>query len=500
MRSVRHTRHARLLLIAIVLASVAAPLRPAAPAAAADPGIQPRADVASDLTSQVYGYLPYWRLDSGTAGRLDYRLVSTIAFFGLGIKATGDIDMAWVGTKEYLGPDAAAVTNAAHAKGVRVVPTFQLFDSGSLSKLTAFLGSAAAQDRFTAQALDLMARRSADGANFDFEPMPAAQTPQYLAFLGRFRAAMNARFPGATLVNATSAGAPSSLITGLVPIVDQMFVMTYNYRWTGSTVTGAIAPLDHASRNVKIHMNRFMAYAPKAKLILGVPYYGYDWPVTSTIPNATVRSDKTRYGAVTSVTYASARSFLASHPEVSRQYDALEGSGFYSYWDAVHGTYRQVYFEDEQSAAAKYDYAKATGFAGIGIWTLDNDAGYAEMRDALRLAFAARHDVQPAAVVHDVTRISGLVSVILDHRVKNAGNVPERGTIRWIARDQDGRQMGKGTIGVVTLGAGKSMSGSVRAQLGAADKIRAGRWTTTLYFVTADHVYASLPTVFRQPF
>ena len=189
--------------------------------------------------------------------------------------------------------------------------------------------------------------------------MPAAQTPQFLAFLAKFRAAMNARFPGATLVNATSAGAPPSLITGLVPIVDQMMVMAYNYRWTGSTVTGAIAPLDHASRNVKIHMTRFAAYAPRDKLIMGVPYYGYDWPVTSTVPNATVRSDKTKYGAVASVTYASARSFLAAHPDVVRQYDALEGSAFYSYWDASHATWRQVYFEDEHSAAAKYDYAIA---------------------------------------------------------------------------------------------------------------------------------------------
>src|SRR6478672_3906793 len=158
----RHRHRRGLLLTALVAAVVLAPLRPAA-AAAADPGIQPRANVKSLLSHQVYGYLPYWRLNGGTAAQLDYGLVSTIAFFGLGIKATGDIDMAWRGTQAYLGADATAVTNAAHAKGVRVVPTFQLFDSGSLPKLTAFLGSATAQSRFIGQALNLMERRSADG-------------------------------------------------------------------------------------------------------------------------------------------------------------------------------------------------------------------------------------------------------------------------------------------------------------------------------------------------
>jgi spore germination protein YaaH len=488
-----------LLLTALVTAVALVPLRPL-PASAADPGINPRANVKSLLSHQVYGYLPYWRLNSGTAAQLNYDLVSTIAFFGLGIKATGDIDTAWRGTQAYVSANATAVTNAAHAKGVRVVPTFQLFDSGSLSKMTAFLGSAAAQDRFIAQALNLMARRSADGANFDFEPMPATLTPQYLAFLAKFNTALDARFPGATLVNATSAGAPTALITGLVPIVDAMFVMTYNYRWTGSTVTGAIAPLDHASRNVKIHMNRFMAYAPKSKLIMGVPYYGYDWPVTSNIPNATVQSDKTKYGAVTSVTYASARSFLASHPAIPRMYDSLEGSGFYTYWDSTHGTWRQVYFEDERSAAAKYDYAIASGFAGVGIWTLGNDAGYPEMWSALRVFFNPNHAVTATASVHDLARISGVVWATLDYRLKNVGDVTERGTVRWIARDPTGRPLLKGTVGTTSVAKGSSTVGSARIKLGDAATLAAGTWTMTVYFVTADHAFQSPPYRFRQPF
>ena len=92
-----------------------------------DPPADHRA--SSRSRHEVYGYLPYWRLDSGTVDRLHYELVSTIAFFGLGIKSNGALDTDWVGYKEYVGDDAAAVTNAAHDRGVRVVPTFQLFDS-----------------------------------------------------------------------------------------------------------------------------------------------------------------------------------------------------------------------------------------------------------------------------------------------------------------------------------------------------------------------------------
>ena len=74
---------------------------------------------------------------------------------------------------------------------------------------------------------------------------------------------------------------------------------------------------------------------PGHHVLLGVPYYGYNWPVTSKVPNATVQSNKTNYGAVKSVTYESARDFLAAHPKVVRHYDALEGSAYYTYWSNV---------------------------------------------------------------------------------------------------------------------------------------------------------------------
>jgi spore germination protein YaaH len=150
---------------------------------------------------------------------------------------------------------------------------------------------------------------------------------------------MRARLPGSQLVVATSAGAGATLVTGLVPLVDYMFVMTYNYHWSGSTVTGAIAPLDNASRTVKIHISRYLTRAPAAKIILGVPYYGYSWPVTSAVPNATVQSNRSTFGGVRSVTYAGALDFLKAHPTVVRHEDTLQGSAFFTYWDSTNKTY-----------------------------------------------------------------------------------------------------------------------------------------------------------------
>jgi len=350
-----------------------------------DPGIQPLVVQPRALTRVVYGYLPYWRLDDSIAGRLEYGLLSTVAFFGLGIKADGNIDTAWRGYTAYLSDNAVTVTNAAHARGVRVVPTFQLFDSSSLTRMNAFLNSSTAQDRFIAQALDLMARRSADGASLDFEPLPDTIAPAFLAFVGRFGTAMKARFPTAQLTVATSAGAGLVLTTGLHPLVDLLFVMTYNYHGSGSRTAGPIAPLDDTTRTVKIHISRFLARGvPAAKLVMGIGTYGYDWPVTANVPYATVRSNRAAYGGVWSVTYASVTAWLAAHPAVVRHEDTVQGSGWFTYWSSTDKTWREVYFEDEQSAAAKDEYAMTQNLAGIGIWTLGNDGGYPALWDVIR--------------------------------------------------------------------------------------------------------------------
>lgn len=482
-----------------LLASAPITARPAARAATTD--IRPRITGIAPLSKEVFGYLPYWRLDSTTAGKLQYDLVSTIALFGLGIKATGDLDTTWIGYKAYTGDDAAAVTNAAHDHGVRVVPVFQLFDSGALTKMRTFLGSTAAQDRFIAQALALMAARQADGANFDFEPLPNDVAPSYLTFMARFKAAMKARFPTATLTNATSAGAGAVLLSGLVPIVDKQIIMTYGYRTATSLVAGAVAPLAHADRNVDLHISRIVFYAPASSILLGVPYYGEDWPVTANVPNATVQTDKTTYGPATSITYAAARDFLAANPTVVRQYDAVEGSAYYTYQDTTRGTWREVYFDDERSLAAKYDYALVKGLGGVGIWTLGSDGDYPDLWNVLRSKFYA--PVRTTAVTASVTGLHksyGVVWLTVHGRVTNTGTVPIRGRWWWSITDRAGKIVLSGSMPYDTIYPTRSISHGRTVRLGLASRLPAGTYTLRFYFKSGTLGWRSPDLRFRQPY
>ena len=64
---------------------------------------------------------------------------------------------------------------------------------------------------------------------------------------------------------------------------DGLFVMGYDYHWKGSTLTGPVAPLTGGSYNVTNTINTYLSVTGNntSKIILGNPYYGYEWPATS---------------------------------------------------------------------------------------------------------------------------------------------------------------------------------------------------------------------------
>src|SRR6266536_2226864 len=439
---------AGILAVAGTLAEPAAPglststVRAAAPHP--DAGLRARVNrpAASD---EIYGYLPYWQVDAGTARRIDYRLVTTIAFFALPVRANGTLSRSSAGYRAYLSRAARAVTNAAHAHGVRVVPTFQLFDGGQLRRMRHFLHSRAAQTRFIRQAISVMVHRRADGANLDFEPMPRSLAAPFAAFIGRFGRAMHARIPRSQLVVATAALASSRLIERLAPVVDRFFIMAYDYRWSGSRIPGAVAPLSGRSLNV-----------------------------------------------------ASLR-FLARHPRV--RLHTVPGQGaWFRYRDAANRTMREVHFEDAGLARTKFNYAIARGLAGVGLWALGSDRGTSGVRRALLSTYVRpTREVAVRATVGRVRLVRGRIAVTGIVRIVNRGNRAERGRLHWRIVSPRGRIVARGNR-VLALGVGGALRLPVRLPAGSAIQRRAGRYRLDTFFRSDHRTWWSRSNRFWQPY
>ena len=377
------------------------------------------------------------------------------------------------------------------------MPTFQLFDSGSLPTLRAFLKSPRAQARFVAAALDLMVRRRADGANLDVEPIPDALAPSFAEFVARFAAAVHRRVPGAQVVVALGASVSDAAIGPIGRAADRIFIMGYDYHWQGSTTPGPVAPLRSGPQSVTDTVSRYALQVPVRKLILGVPAYGYSWPVVGPAPGSRVRSNLARWGGVRSVTLESALAFLAAHPKIVRHVTP-DGSWF-RYWDAAAKTWREVHFEDAASMRAKFRFAIARGLAGVGVWTLNSDAR-GLLAASVRSTFVT--PVRRMAVMASVggVRAPG-GSVVVDTAVTlhNTGTIPERGVLSLRIVDPGGSTV-RTVRRLVTVPAGARVRVAAATQIGAAWARVAGGYRMVARLETPGRRWAGAPVQFVQPF
>lgn len=333
------------------------------------------------LRKEVLGFLPYWMLTDSALAEMNYSLVSTIAYFSVGANRNGDLvkgtssspSIGWAG---WTSSRMTEVLDRAHANGVRVVLTVTMmaWDSTSTANMEAFLTSAAARSRLVGQIVDAVRARGADGVNLDFEPVPSTLRSQYTAFVKQVKEGLTDAGVGSYLTVCVMAGAATWAtgydVAGLTAAgaADHLFVMGYDYHWSGSSRAGGVAPIDSPyTIDVDGTMRDFLAETTGAKIIWGVPYYGRSWRTTTNQLNSPTIS-----GGSAAYYYTGA---LSQARQYGRRWDDVGKVPWYRYWNAAAGNWVQGYYDDRESLGVKYDLVNARGFAGTGMWTLLMDAG-----------------------------------------------------------------------------------------------------------------------------
>ena len=86
---------------------------------AASPSAARATQTESSLRREVFGYLPYWELsDDSTV--IDFRTYSTIAYFSVGVKATGALDRTNNSWSGWRSSRLDRIIAEAHRKGAKV--------------------------------------------------------------------------------------------------------------------------------------------------------------------------------------------------------------------------------------------------------------------------------------------------------------------------------------------------------------------------------------------
>ena len=363
--------------------------------------VGPGGALPNGLQREVLGFLPYWMLDATTRQHLRYDLLSTIAYFSIGVQPNGYLERGPTSarTQGWTGWTSAALTdviNNAHARGVKVVPTITMMAwDGDYSGMSQFLNSAEYRARLIDDLATVIGARNADGVNVDFEPVPTTLRTQFSTFIRELKAGLVARGVGSYLTVDTMAGA-ASWSTGYdiqaltAPgAADAVMVMAYDFSWSGSARAGGVAPAESdyiyaAGDALRAHV----AQVPASKIIWGVPYYGRAWNTTSDAQNATVRSPAQSVAFSYYWTDAGAPAggkILADRH--GRRWDATGQVPWFAFTN-TDGGLRQGYYDDPISLAAKYDMVVRNGLAGIGIWTLGMDTGVDDLWNVIRSRLA----------------------------------------------------------------------------------------------------------------
>ena len=352
-------------------------------------GRNPAERANSDLQKRVFGYHPYWMGNAWQNYRWD--LLSDLCYFSY------DTDPNTGNPVATNGFETAEVVDTALAHGVKVHLCVTLF-SGHAT----FFGSSQARQTLIGNLLSLVVQRGIQGINLDFEAVPSSQQQGLTDFILQLSDVFRTNLPGTEISIAAPAVNWSNTfdLPAIAPALDLIMIMAYDYYWNGSSIAGPVSGYWPLTSSFNYAVNRSLSYyqsqgVPGEKLLLGLPYYGREWPVTSnTLPSGTT-------GSGTAVTYRNVRGNSSGfYTPANLYWDNRSYNPYYSYFN---NNWRQCFYDDTRSLGAKYDLVNRRNTGGIGIWALGYDNGYPELWDLIEEKFAQN----PVAPCRDTLHDSG---------------------------------------------------------------------------------------------
>ncbi|HKF86127.1 MAG TPA: FlgD immunoglobulin-like domain containing protein [Candidatus Limnocylindrales bacterium] len=372
---------------------------------------EPELDLAAaGMRRQVFGFLPYWEV-RGASTRLDYGVLSTIAYFSVGVtdkgslkKRDGDgrLTTGWGG---WTSSSMTRVINAAHAKGTRVVLTVSAFawTTSQARVQKALLGSRGARATLARQIVAAVRDRGADGVNLDFEPLARGYADEFVSLLRTIRSQFNSVRSGYQITYDTTAYIGNYPLEASVGrrAADAIFIMGYDYRTGSSSSAGSISPLSGPGYDLADTVRAYRARVPASRLILGIPWYGRAWSTATDRPRSRTLSGA-KYGYSRPVNYETVVDYVRKY---GRRWDRVEQSPYVVYrrrnCTKAYGcvtSWRQVWYEDAASMKRRYALVNQYNLRGAGMWALGYDGGRTELSKALSDSFLVQHAAPIAAI------------------------------------------------------------------------------------------------------
>jgi spore germination protein YaaH len=335
----------------------------------------------------VYGYLPYWNLNKV---ELQPELTH-LAYFGVTISSSGSIllrnedNTTEPGYARLQSERWLDLANQASQQGAQIELVLTQFNNDDI---VALLTQDSAQDRLLASLDSILLAYPVSGISLDLE-YTGQVTPQLRQSMTKLvkviRTHLNQKYDGVQLSMAMYSGAARGGIWDveeLAPELDYVIVMAYDFHRRSSILAGPVAPLfggqDLWHSDISQHLQSFVKLVEPQKILLGVPFYGYEWQTTNQTAQAHTFPDT---GATAS--YERVQNLLARKHElgVTEHWNETALSPYLSYQED--GLNYLIYYENSRSISYKLDYVNQLNLGGIAIWALGFEGDSRELWDVI---------------------------------------------------------------------------------------------------------------------
>jgi len=195
-----------------------------------------------------------------------------------------------------------------------------------------------------------------DGIDIDYELLDSSLRGEFSAFITELAGALHAEGKQLTIaVHAKTSdygglgGFQDWSVIG--PAVDRMRIMTYDYHWRGGG-PGPVAPI-YWVREVAEYAK---ATVDPSKVVIGVPFYGYNWPAN---------------GDATPQIWTAINDLIQSYRLPVNFAESDANGPIQENWITYNG--RKVWFATSRGLEAKIGLVQSLDLAGIAIWRLGGE-------------------------------------------------------------------------------------------------------------------------------
>jgi spore germination protein YaaH len=322
----------------------------------------------------VFGYLPYWTLNSYDTSNLKH--LSHLAYFSISLDSEGHV-ISDVGLARLNSPRTKHIFDQATSLDIHKILTITILNFDTIEQL---LNNQASMDRAIKSIIDITKTYDFVGINIDFEAknqFSSSTRDSFTTFMRNLDRQCKNSIPNCQLSVAIYANPNSQNQLWdhqSLAFLDYIIVMAYDYHRASSNFSGPVSPLrgkchtefgiDCLSQDISHNIASQTQYYPTRKLVLGIAFYGYQWQTASHNPisNTYPKTGKTlQYKQVSSLvqTDQGNTQYFFSHTFLTPYLITQKDDKTYI-----------THFEDSTSIGLKIDLVKQARLGGVAIWAL----------------------------------------------------------------------------------------------------------------------------------